>query len=398
MVTGKIFDGFTEIEIISADIPGTLAALNNMGVRLYDVCQVDALTVRITVHHNQYSIIQEVAVHRGTTLTVKKQKGFYWNLKKYSHRKLLIFGLLLVVAFACWMPSRVLFVEVEGNTSIPDKKILEQAELCGISFGSARRDVRSEKMKNELLAAIPELQWAGINTMGCTAVISVKERTQTETDGSQTGVSSIVAVRDGIVESCTSTKGNLLCKAGQAVKTGEVLISGYTDCGISIKATQAEGEVFAQTSHEISVIMPLNYEQKGDLVHTEKKYSLLIGKKRINFYKDSGISDAVCDKMYSEYYLTLPGGFQLPFAVGVLQLNTYDPTTTSVSADDAQAVAGDFAERYLLSQMISGRILSRLASARQQDELYVLRGHYICSEMIGRVQTEEILDNHGKDN
>lgn len=35
-------------------------------------------------------------------------------------------------------------------------------------------------MKNALLSAIPELQWAGVNTYGCRAVISVRERTLPE--------------------------------------------------------------------------------------------------------------------------------------------------------------------------------------------------------------------------
>ena len=37
--------------------------------------------------------------------------------------------------------------------------------------------IRSEKVKNSLLQRIPQLQWAGINTDGCVAVISVREKT-----------------------------------------------------------------------------------------------------------------------------------------------------------------------------------------------------------------------------
>jgi hypothetical protein len=45
------------------------------------------------------------------------------------------------------------------------------------------------------------------------------------------------------------------------------------------------------------------------------RYSILLGKKRINFYKGSGIYDGSCVKMVSQYHLTLPGDYVLPVTV-----------------------------------------------------------------------------------
>ena len=56
------------------------------------------------------------------------------------------------------------------------RKILERAEYCGVHFGAKAGSVRSEQVKNRLLFEIPELRWAGVNTTGCTAVITVAER------------------------------------------------------------------------------------------------------------------------------------------------------------------------------------------------------------------------------
>lgn len=390
--------GMAVVELTSADIPGFLAAANEKGIPLHKVDQKDHLTVEAVISRNHYGDIQTLARQKGSEVKLIEKQGIYWGMKSFLKRPLFLCGFLLLLFLICWIPTRVLFIEVEGNIRIPTKLIIEQADSCGISFGASRREVRSEKMKNSLLEAIPELQWAGVNTSGCTAIISVKERSDTSLETEKPGVSSIVAVRDGIVESCTVTKGSALCKAGQAVKAGQTLISGYTDCGISIKATRAEGEIMAQTVHEITVITPLNYIQKGESARTVKKYGLIIGKNRINFYKDSGISGTSCDKMYSEYYVTLPGGFQLPVALVVEQWTIYDNASVSVSADSAQSIAEDYAQAYLLGQMISGQILGSTASAEQADETLVLQGRYLCSEMIGRVQSEEITGSYGKNN
>ncbi len=303
-----------------------------------------------------------------------------------------LFGLML------YTPSRIFFVRVEGCDAVPALLIVEQAEKCGIHFGSSRARVRSEKVKNDLLNAIPELQWAAVNTSGCVATISIREKTTAAETKPNHGVSSIIAVRDGIVTDCTATKGNLLCKTGQAVKAGEVLISGYTDCGLQIRATRADGEVYAQTQRQMTALLPAGLEQKGEVQKVQQKYSLLFGKKRINFYKGSGISDTSCDKMYTQYFLTLPGGFQLPVALTVETLVFYDKMTVCAEQDAVLEDMGHYCEQYLLDQMISGSIISKKRTMEASDEVYVLYEEYTCQEMIGRVKNEEIIGGNGKGN
>jgi sporulation protein YqfD len=302
-------------------------------------------------------------------------------------RPVLLLGLLVFIIVTMYLPSRVLFFEVEGNVTVPTKLILEKCQQCGISFGVSRSEVRSEKMKNALLDAIPQLQWAGINTSGCTAVISVRERSEAIVTEEEHTVSSIVASRDGIITQCTATRGNLLCKPGQAVMAGAVLISGYTDCGICIRANSAEGEVFAKTERNLSVISPSIWTQKKEKTVTAKKFAVIIGKKRINFYKDSGILDTSCDKMYSESYVTLPGGFRVPVIL-VTEVYTY---RQSVQTQIEEPTLSKFAQNYLQQQMVSGTILSMNETVQLMESAYYLKGKYICTEMIGRIRNEEII-------
>ena len=205
-----------------------------------------------------------------------------------------------------WLPSRVLFVQIEGNTHVESRRILESAARCGIAFGASRREIRSEKIKNALIECIPELSWVGVNTYGCTAVISVRERVKESDTENIHGVSSIVASCDGVIRQITVLQGNRVCSVGQAVTKGQVLISGYTDCGISIQATAAKGEVFAETSRSVTAIFPRVCMQRGEKQCIEQKYAVIIGKKRINFSNSSGILGTSCVKMYTEKYLTLP--------------------------------------------------------------------------------------------
>ena len=391
------FVGVVNIEITSADVELLLADINGSGVYCQHVQFVDSLTVRLDIRRSDINRVKTHIAKRGATLRIIRKTGLYWQLRRLLKRPLLISGIVVMLLLVYWVPSKVLFITVEGNSNTPARYIIEQANLCGITFGASRREVRSEKMKNRLLEAVPSLQWAGINTKGCTAIISVKERVAEESQKEYPQVSSIVAARDGIIESCTTQRGNQLCQPGQAVRSGDILISAYTDCGIKINATRAEGEVYAQTKHELTVLTPADYQQDGNAAHVEKKYGIIIGKKRINFYKGSGILGAGCDKICKEYYLKLPGGFQLPVAFVVTTISVCDESTVLTAAEVAETTVHDYAQQYLLTQMISGKILQDVSKIQYDDDVCMLQGMYICSEMIGRVQNEETIGNYGKD-
>lgn len=388
--------GTVRLELTSADMAGLLSAINGARIPVYDVQPLSYLTVRLELRRQDYPRLRDLMHRRGDSLKICARRGSYWTGKRLLKRPLLLAGLSVFLAMALTLPGRIFFVSVAGNTGLPDNLILEQAALCGIGFGAERSEVRSERMKNALLEALPQLQWAGVNTAGCVATISVKERTAEQEAERHYGVGSVVALRDGVITECTVTKGNALCKVGQAVKAGEVLVSGYTDCGITIRATCAEAEVFALTRREIAVTTPLDFTKKGENAGSKKKISLILGKKRINFYKDSGISEGSCDKMYMEYYLTLPGGFQLPAALAVEEWVYYDETVAEASGDAAVQMLSEFARSYLSEQMLSGSILSHKESLEQSENTATLYGEYTCQEMIGQVRSEEIIKSNGE--
>ena len=388
--------GMIQVELTSAEIGNTLAAINRAQIRIWNANPQGDLTISVWIQRRDYPRLEKLLDRRGERLEVVSRKGIYWNLRQLLQRPVLLMGIACLLVMVLFVPSRIYFVQVQGNETLPQKLILAAAEESGIRFGASRRAVRSEKMKNELLSALPQLQWAGVNTYGCVAVISVRERSSPEETVEEEGVCSIVAARDGIILSCTATRGNLLCSAGQAVQAGEVLISGYTDCGLTITATRAEGEVLAETQRDLQVLAPSEYQSRGDILSQTAKYSLIIGKKRINFYKGSGIWDASCGKMYTEYHLTLPGGFQLPVTLVKEVYTSYEISPAEKEPSDAETQLEDFAEKYLRQIMVAGQIVSSETLTVKENRAYSLTGEYACIEMIGRVQREKIGEYDGK--
>ena len=389
----RSFAGTLRVRILSADMPECLRVLEREYVTAYSIRIADSVTLEMTVTRRDFERLKYVCQRKGYELQLVERKGLFWPIRALLCRPLLVVGMALLIALAVCIPGRILFISTEGNHAVPARYILAEAEECGLKFWSRRRAIRSEQVKNSLLESIPQLQWVGVNTYGCRAVITVRERTEELSDKTEMAVSNIAASRDGVIHSCTVTKGSRNCVAGQAVRKGDILISGYTDCGLIYTAEQAEGEVMAQTQREMCVITPRFYQVQSPIGRTDTRFALLIGKKRINFYKGSGISGATCDKMYSKYVLTLPGGFTLP--VALLKETAVSCCMTESAVNDASQMLEDFAAAYLKGQMTNGTILRKSETLSESEGIFRLDGVYDCLENIGIVQDEKIGEFNG---
>ena len=169
------------------------------------------------------------------------------------------------------------------------------------------------------------------------------------------------------------------------------MISGYTDCGLSIRATRASGEVYASTVHNLTAVTPSDWKIRGEEGDSSKKISVIIGKKRINFFQSSGLFHTGCVKMYEEYDLALPGGFSLPVTLSVEVWQSYDDTTVSTASESAASLLSDFGKAYLADQMVAGQILSRSEITETGEGVLRMRGVYACRELIGQIRNEEII-------
>ena len=394
----KSMEGTAKAELTGAEPEKTLRIISEQGIRICRMERIGELTVEFQCTLRDKKLIYKICKKQGDSVSFSEERGIIHLVLGLVRRPLLAGGIAVLFALTMLLPTRVLFFRVEGNHRIPAQQILEAAQQCGIRFGATRRQVRSERMKNALLSAMPELQWAGINTSGCTGVISVRER-QPETDQPvSSGVSHIAAARDGYVTERTVTRGNALCEPGQIVQEGQILISGYTDCGICVQVCDAAGEIFAQTDRDFHGWMPAEKMVRQESTSTRTRYSLIFGKKRINLWKGSGISTATCGRMYKEYCMTLPGGYQLPVKLGIETLSDSRLSAGVMFGETAQTQMEAFARSAVLAQTVSGTILREEHRFVQKNGRFELESRFWCQEMIGRVITEEIGETNGKNN
>lgn len=386
-----------KVEITSADLTSLLWQLSNCGITLFELKQSGDLSAIFSVKESDFSILEELVTRRADSIRIIKRSIVRQAFRSIGRRSVFLFGITVLLLLAIYLPTRVLFITVEGNITIPTQQLIQKAEECGIRFGASRKLVRSEQAKNSLLNHIPQLQWVGVNTQGCTAVISIEEKTPEYAMDGQKVVSSIVAQQDGIITDLTVRSGNPMCHVGQAVQEGQILVSGYTDCGLMVQAVQSDADIMAQTIRKMDIITPTNSIRRVDKRREDKIFVLQIGKKLIKLHNGSGISDGSCVKMYSKKYMELPGGFQLPIALITVEYIHYSSVPVLMSHEQGSALLTSGARREVLNQMVAGCILQEDTVMISEDGCYRLVGEYTCTEMIGKTVHEESFYTNGKD-
>ena len=383
------------MQVVHSDLIYLIDAYTAAGIILANVSITDELTARITVERKYIQLLCKISEKQSAKIDILHCKGILWVAERLLHRSVLLVGVLLLLLLSFAVTRMILFVDVDGNIQIPAQQIVEAAEQAGIQLGTPKRKIRSEQIKNRLIDMLPQLQWVGITIDGCTAKISVRERYALSKE-KPAALCAIVAARDGIIQSMHVAKGAPLCVPGQAVKKGELLVSAYTNSDLYFRATGAEAEIYAITVHKLDAVLPPAAFVQGAEKERKTRCSLIVGKKRINFYKDSGICDTRCDKMYEEYYVTLPGGFRLPLAIAVERLFYYESTPVSSDIEDSREALMQWCEAYVRQEMVAGQILSAQTFTMPDASCAGITGIYRCHEMIGRLQQEEIAGNYGK--
>lgn len=365
--------GWVRLRLTSADCAGRLRELSRE-IKLADIQFVNDLTAEFSVFRGER---EKIAVRDGDILEAVGAGGLSVLWGRVRRWWMVTGVLLLLAALTVCLQGRVLFIRVEGNEQVPARLILERSTECGLYFGAPSRDLRSEQVKNHLLWAIPELRWAGVNVDGCNAVITVAER-QAGEEPEKKVPGDIVAELDGVVTDVLPGAGSTLVTPGQAVRAGEVLISGETDLGLLVRMERAEGEVYGLTRRVLEARLPAETLVRGEQGRVVRKFSLRIGKKYVNFSNDSGILYGTCVKMRTVHHLKLPGGFQLPVA---LVTDTYQLCDTeSIPREMDAALLLDALRRCAREQMTAGTILREEVTMLEDR----LRAVFECRELIGR--------------
>ena len=359
------------------------------GVEFWRVDWLDSRTLRLTARRYSLKKLQKLAERVGCTLTVEESRGLPAVAARFRTRYAFLVGLCFCLLAVSVLSRFVLTIQVTGNEQVPTAVILNQLRLQGIRPGVYGPAIPRRQQAEDLLTALRDLSWAGINLQGTRLLVDVREKIPAPEPLNQSGFFDIAADTDGIILKVEPEQGDALVERGDTVAKGDILISGtvtmeppkYSDRPVRTYQTHARGRVLARTWRSLTAVIPLETAVKEYTGEERTVLSIEIPGRRIEIFGNSSISGGFYDKI-----TTVRGG-ALPVILRRDLIRAYVVRMISVDPEQAQALL----EQRLLQQLKElvgedGLITPSGSVAEIKNGLLRVTVEAECREEIGREQ------------
>lgn len=381
----RYFRGYVRAAVRGVHPERVLNACAEAGIPVREAEPAEDYLLRITVPERHFKRVQALAERCQCTAEPEKRGGAPKLLRRVRRHRLLLALLALCVAAALASSLFVWDVQVTGNETVSTGTILRELEAYGVKPGSYWPHFSNDLIRNHMILKIPELQWLAVQIRGSCAEVVVREKTPKPEVVDNDEPVSLYAGASGFILSMEVLGGEARVAPGDLVTEGELLVSGAVrDLGGGVRGAHALGSIRARTLYELTAEQPLTRTVKTQSGRAKNRWALVAGKKRINFYQSSGISDAECDKINFKYAFSIPGVFTLPVSLVHEQVQPYETQEIPVPPEEARAALEQALTQQLQARIgADGEIVSAAFTATERDGALIVTLRAECEQEIG---------------
>lgn len=226
-----------------------------------------------------YRKLRKHAHKAGVKLRVTGKKGVPFAKRRFVGRRGLLLGLAVFLLFVLGMSQFVWRIEITGNDATDDMVILQALKTMGIESGTWSRSIDIRDCEREILLSVPSLSWAALNLDGSALRVEVSERIPPPQMIAPASPCNVIAKEAGQIVAINVFEGQALVSVGDTVMPGDIIVSGIMqDSHEQNLIRHARAEVFAETRHELEVMVPLEqvvYTETEDTIR--RRYLELLG-------------------------------------------------------------------------------------------------------------------------
>ena len=172
-----------------------------------------------------YAVFSEMAREKGFEISPAQPVGWLQLEKRLIRRIGLWAGALIALGLLIWALGYVWEVRVENAGAYLGEVSLFLKEQ-GIQPGIRRSAVSLSTLRDKLEWRLPKVKWVRVQWQGVSLVVRLEEGEPPPDTVSFVGSGNVVAAADGLIQRITTYAGTPAVKAGDFVKTGQMLIKG----------------------------------------------------------------------------------------------------------------------------------------------------------------------------
>ena len=298
--------------------------------------------------------------------------GLPLKIRKIATRSGVCVGLCIFLAINIVMSQFIWKIDVVGNNLIDSDDVISACEELGITVGLYRKNIDTYLYAQRLALMFEDIAWVSLNVEGSVVTVNISEATTSQKENKDPG--NIIASYDGVIKRIEVTKGQKNVTLNQAVRKGDLLVSGVTDSGF----ISSEGEIFAQTYRTFTEHISKNYDMEVASDKTDTRSVLnFFGIKIPLYLRGVGAKESFAYVVRSANLF----GKTLPISVIQRTFKNSDIKTVSISENEACNIAlGNLSEK--IRKMQIEQVQKYTINVSETSEEYIIKIDTVCMENI----------------
>ena len=310
-------------------------------------------TVCFEISPRNFKRLKPIARKTDVRLRITEKHGFPFWLILGRRRSLWAGGLAAFFLLIYLSSFYVWDISFDGNHRFTDEMLLHFMDTIQVQCGMRKKEISCGDLEKQIRNAFPEIGWVSAELTGTRLTVHVRENGILKAETGSDAPCELTAGSDGTVTKIIVRNGIVRVKAGDEVKTGDVLVSGklpiYDDSETLVKTNlvHADAEVYAETTRTVTWKIPVVEEIRAGT-----------GKKRMGvFFKflDTEFcflmpdlkKESSWELFMEESQLRFSKNFYLPVYGGILAAREYIPYEKVLTKSEVS----DSADRYLNEYM-----------------------------------------------
>ncbi len=256
--------GYVIIQIEGLSAARLLRRMAEAGIQVRDAKRIDPVTLRCSIPVKRFFDLHRLK--RGLPLRIRilERRGLPFAVRKLYRRPFLWAESLLLLGLLVFASSRIWVIRIDETERVDPEEIRSLLSERGIAPGARLSGPILITAANDLSAQIYDAAWIGLDREGVLLKVNVVESLPGSPKKTARVPSDVIAEKDGVITSLQVMRGQARVKVGDAVKAGDVLISGTVTRNGDSYETAADGVVKGAVEYhaevEISETLTESYE------------------------------------------------------------------------------------------------------------------------------------------
>ena len=246
----RIIFGFLKVEFYGNLKERALTLCAQNGINLWGNKLRDG-KIECFISVREFRWIKYLKRNKDFRVHIIKKYGLPFVANRYRKRIGILLGAVVCFLLLQFMSGYIWIIDVEGNKHIKEETVLAACESIGITEGIRKNSIYPKAEREKLMLKLDGVAWASINIERSKLTVNISETKQEDEKGET--YSNLLASADGIIKKIDIVSGTSVVKVGQAVKKGDLLVSGIVETTDGTRFVKSKGCVLATSEREISL-------------------------------------------------------------------------------------------------------------------------------------------------